>query len=77
MEFWNWNSLSIRRNTSLFSIIYADDTQLYIYFYPKDYVNALAAVNEDLERIAQWSGNNSLVLNPDKTKYMLFGTKNK
>lgn len=55
--------------------IYADDTQLYISFYPKDYVNALAALNEDLERIAHWSENNSLVLNPDKTKYMLFGTK--
>lgn len=33
-------------------------------------------MNEDLDRIAAWSNNNALVLNPLKSKYMVIGSKN-
>uniref|UniRef100_A0A2A4KAV4 Reverse transcriptase domain-containing protein n=1 Tax=Heliothis virescens TaxID=7102 RepID=A0A2A4KAV4_HELVI len=55
--------------------IYADDVQVYISFDPREHVNALRDLNEDLNRIAGWAEVNGLVLNPTKTKYMLFGTK--
>lgn len=55
--------------------IYADDVQVYISFKPSDYINALTDLNDDLNRIACWAEVNGLVLNPIKTKYMLFGTK--
>lgn len=54
--------------------IYADDTQIYISFKPHEYERALKDLHDDLERIVNWSKRNSLVLNPQKTKYMLFGT---
>jgi hypothetical protein len=31
-------------------------------------------LNSDLGRVAKWSTRNCLVLNPSKTKYMIFGT---
>lgn len=55
--------------------IYADDVQLYISFKPDDYVQAIKELNEDLGRISKWSSDNCLMLNPTKTKYVLFGTK--
>jgi hypothetical protein len=55
--------------------IYADDTQLYISFRPENAEIAIKQLNEDLCRISDWSKNNSLLLNPHKTKYLLIGTK--
>lgn len=55
--------------------IYADDLQLYISFKPQNYDNTINVMNEELVRIVDWSRRNSLILNPNKTKYMLFGTK--
>lgn len=56
--------------------IYADDVQVYISFKPSDYDIAISDLNDDLDRIACWAEENGLVLNPTKTKYMLFGSKN-
>lgn len=55
--------------------IYADDTQVYISFKPDEYAEALKSLNEDLERIVQWCKVHSLVLNPLKMKYLVFGTR--
>lgn len=54
---------------------FADDLQLYLSVEPASPVRAVQAVNEDLNRIAEWSLNNSLVLNPSKSKLMVLGTK--
>lgn len=56
--------------------LYADDIQVYVSCYPSDTSQAVANLNEDLENITAWSESNCLVLNPSKTKYMLFGSKN-
>lgn len=54
---------------------YADDIQLYISDDPKCISNAVSKLNEDLGRIADWSRENSLLLNPLKSKFMVIGTK--
>ena len=72
---------------SLFDIIknhlpnvhcYADDTQLYVSFSPKDELgqdDALAAMERCVEEIRRWMIRNKLMLNNDKTEFILIGTK--
>lgn len=55
--------------------MYADDTQLYMSCKPSDIYLAIAKIYEDLERIAAWSIDNCLLLNPVKTKYLIFGSR--
>lgn len=57
--------------------IYADDIQLYISFKPSEIDNAISILNEDLLSIATWSTSNCLLLNPEKTKYLLFGSSHR
>lgn len=54
---------------------YADDTQIYISCKPSDVDAAINKLNEDLNRILLWSKKNNLLLNPNKSKYMICGTK--
>lgn len=54
---------------------YADDVQLYISESPENIPYAVSMINEDMDKIAEWSSKNSLVLNPDKSKWMILGTK--
>ena len=43
---------------------------------PSENINScLAKVSEDLRLIASWCCTNKLLINPDKTKLILFGTK--
>ena len=41
----------------------------------KDSVNAFADLKDDLHRIGQWCSKNLLLLNPSKTKLMVFGSR--
>ncbi|KAF9803255.1 hypothetical protein SFRURICE_007101 [Spodoptera frugiperda] len=43
--------------------------------WPEEYASAVNLINEDLDRIVDWSSSNCLILNPSKTKFLLFGTK--
>ncbi|CAH2230461.1 jg27414 [Pararge aegeria aegeria] len=54
--------------------MYADDLQLYYHFEAENLDDAVRFVNADLGRIGAWSDRNSLVLNPLKSKYILFGS---
>lgn len=54
---------------------YADDVQLYISETPDKINTAAHKLNQDLNRIADWSTRNSLVLNPTKSKCMVLGSK--
>ncbi|KXJ08305.1 putative RNA-directed DNA polymerase from transposon BS [Exaiptasia diaphana] len=53
---------------------YVDDTKIYLSFAAKDVDSCLSQVEEDLRRIAEWCCANSLLINPDKTKFIVFGT---
>lgn len=57
--------------------IYADDVQIYISFKPDDIHTAISKITADLNNIVTWSKKNNLILNPLKTKYLIFGSKHK
>ena len=54
--------------------LYADDTQLYISGKVSDVVNLIERLNMDLERIGNFSKNNFLRLNFDKSVFLIIGS---
>jgi hypothetical protein len=54
--------------------IYADDVQIYLSFEPKHTISAVESINADLARISEWAHRNCLVLNPQKTKFLVLGS---
>ena len=54
---------------------YVDDTKVYLSCASKDIHSCMQQVYEDLENIAGWCCANHLLINPDKTKLVLFGTR--
>ena len=56
--------------------LYADDLQVYTTFNHNETPDAVCRLNQDLNRIAEWSDRNGLVLNPLKSKFMVLGSRN-
>ena len=54
---------------------YADDTQLYIHLSPKNAFSALAKLNACLRDVQEWMSLSKLKLNPEKTEFIVFGSK--
>ena len=54
---------------------YVDDTKLYMSFGVHDCKNAVAAMNEDLIRFHDWCFGNCLLINPEKTKLIIYGSR--
>ena len=54
---------------------YVDDTKLQISFKMRDCSIAMNNLNSDLLLIRNWCFNNFLLLNPDKTKLIVFGSR--
>jgi hypothetical protein len=61
--------------TSLFSVLFADDTTCLA----KGYIlsELTAYVNDELRKIANWFRSNKMALNTSKTKFMIFRTRGK
>ena len=55
--------------------LYADDVQLYASCVPSDSVQLSQRVLLAIETIGTWMSSNRLRLNPDKTQYIWFGTR--
>ena len=55
------------------STSYVDDCKLYLSFPPADSIVAISALNDDLRKICQWCCKNSPLINPSKTKVLIFG----
>ena len=55
--------------------LYADDTQLYISFKPKQGKISMAKLTEVISDLRHWMANNYLKLNDSKTEVILVGTK--
>ena len=53
---------------------YVDDSQLHFKFPVSDSSSAMAAVNQDLRNISRWCAENSLLINPEKTKLVVVGS---
>ena len=60
-----------------FSIIksYVDDTKIYLSCASKDIHSCLNQVTQDLKSFVAWCCANYLLINPDKTKLVFFGTR--
>ena len=54
---------------------YVDDTKVYLSFSSKDIDSCPTKVTEDLRLIAAWCCTNKLLVNPSKTKLILFGMR--
>ena len=50
------------------SACYVDDSKLYLSFPSSDMSTAIHNLNADLEQVCRWCCQNSLLINPDKTK---------
>jgi hypothetical protein len=53
--------------------MYADDTQLYVFFDDKDWKEALSRIQACIEEIRKWMVDNHLKLNEAKTEYLVIG----
>ena len=54
---------------------YADDTQLYVHLTHKNVSHVFDRLESCLEDVKKWLSANKLKLNPDKTKFIVFGSK--
>ena len=54
---------------------YADDTQLYITLSPTNFSQSMTALTDCLNDIQNFMAANKLKLNPDKTEFILIGSK--
>ena len=54
---------------------YFDDTKIYLSFSAKDLDTCMTQVIEDIRNIASWCCTNSLLINPRKTKFIVFGVR--
>ena len=52
---------------------YVDHTKVFMFFSIKEIDTAKQTQEEDLQRIAKWCLTNQLLVNPDKTKFLLMG----
>ena len=53
--------------------LYADDLQIYRHFSPVCLESASILLNEDICRLVSWSHNHNLILNCEKTQFIIFG----
>ena len=54
---------------------YVDDTKLFVSFNLHDSQRIVQEMNEDLLQVRNWCFGNRLLLNPDKTKLIVFGSR--
>ena len=54
---------------------YADDTQLYVHLSHRNASAAFDKLNRCLQDVKEWMSASKLKLNPDKTEFLLFGSK--
>ena len=54
---------------------YVDDSKLYLSFPVAEASNMIQQINNDLKKIASWCCYNSLLINPEKTKLLVLGTR--
>ena len=52
-----------------------DDSKLHLLFLVKDIDGAARQISEDLRKVAAWRCQNSRLINPDKAKLLLIGTR--
>ena len=54
---------------------YVEDTKLIINFKLQDHMNAIVKLKADFSRISNWTMRNQLLKNPNRTKFIIFGSR--
>ena len=67
----------IRKYTGAKYHFCADNTQLFIHLSPDDSLKSFDCLKSCLNNILVWMSENKLKLNPDKTEFIVFGTKDR
>ena len=65
----------ISRHKGIKFHFYADDSQVYIHLSQKNVSAAFIKLNRCLDDVKQWMSTSKLKLNPDKTEFIIFGSK--
>ena len=52
-----------------------DDSKLFLSFVAKEMGDAVKRLNEDIRMVASWCCNHSFLINPEKTKLLIMGTR--
>ena len=68
---------SLISTSSISHLLYADDTQLFISFLPKNFSSAINNLQSTITLISSWMSSNYLTLNPSKTEFLLIGLLSK
>ena len=64
---------SVISASSIYHLLYADDTQLFTSFVPKHFSSAINHLQSTITLISSWMSSNYLTLNPSKTEFLLIG----
>ena len=56
--------------------LYADDTQLFLFFHPSDFHSNISHLHNALQQISSWMTAILLTLNSSKTEFLLIGLNN-
>ena len=69
------NHFTVRFFADDTSLTAVDDSKVFLSFSLPDVDTAIANLEQDLLRVAAWCCENQLLINPDKTKFMLIATR--
>ena len=69
------NHFTVRFFADDTSLTAVDDSKVFLSFSLPDVDTAIASLEQDLLRVAAWCCENQLLINPDKTKFMLIATR--
>ena len=68
-------SLIIGKHKGIKFHFYADDSQVYMHLSHKNASAAFEQLNRCLDDVKEWMSSSKLRLNPDKTEFIIFGSK--
>ena len=68
-------SLIISKHKEIKFHFYADDIQVYVHLSQKNACTAFQQLNRCLDDVKEWMLTYKLKLNPDKTEFIVFGSK--
>jgi len=60
---------------SLKHYLYADDTQLFFSFHPRNFDSSIVHLHTGLQQISSWMSANILTLNSSETEFLIIGLK--
>ena len=68
-------SVIIRKHKGIKFYFYANDSQVYAHLSKKNASTAFEKLNRCLDDVKEWMSTSKLKLNPEKTKFIIFGSK--